>query len=148
MAKDLSKRPTVAEIHLDAIALNIDRIAERVRPARVMAVVKADAYGHGAARVARTATEHGASYLGVAIPEEGVELRKEGIKDPILVFSSPAVTDLDLYFQYDLTCTVCDASQIKPITEAARYHDRELVCHVNVDTGMGRLGLSRPRINP
>ena len=66
--KNFSKRVTIAEIHLGAIAANIEKIKKRVDPARVMAVVKADGYGHGAVEVAKTALKRGASYLGVALP--------------------------------------------------------------------------------
>ncbi|RIK53239.1 hypothetical protein DCC62_32445, partial [candidate division KSB1 bacterium] len=79
------RRPTVAAVDLAAIAGNVRRICDRVFPAEVMAVVKADGYGHGAAPVARAALLAGATQLGVALLEEGVALRREGLRAPILV---------------------------------------------------------------
>jgi alanine racemase len=78
---------TVAEIDLDAIRANYSAVAARVKPARVMAVVKANAYGHGAVPVARALLQEGAACLGVALIDEGIELRQHGITAPILVFA-------------------------------------------------------------
>ena len=79
-------RPTFAEVNLSAIAGNLQEINSRVTPAKVMAVVKADAYGHGLKAVAETAAASGAHYFGVALAEEGVTLRRQGTTLPILVF--------------------------------------------------------------
>ena len=77
---------------------NIKNIKKFVHPARVMAVVKADGYGHGALQAARTALENGASYLGVALIEEGIELREQGIREPILVFGGAFDEQLKEFF--------------------------------------------------
>ena len=81
----ISGRPTWAEIHLDNLAANFEQIRNRVSPAaRIMAIVKADAYGHGALECSRRLAKSGADWFGVAIPEEGIPLRAAGITQPIL----------------------------------------------------------------
>src|ERR1043166_4620423 len=83
--KLLAHRPTWAEIDLDNLAANFRQVKQRVSPAaRVMAVVKANAYGHGAVECARRLAREGADWFGVALPEEGIELRASGIQQPIL----------------------------------------------------------------
>ena len=99
-------RPTIAQVDLSAIAYNIQSIKKQVHPAQVMAVVKAEAYGHGAVYVAQTAIQNGATYLGVAIVEEAIELRKNDIQTPILVFGGELENQLELFFKYNLEITV------------------------------------------
>ena len=82
-------RPVWAEVDLDAIRNNARVLGDHARAEHLMAVVKADGYGHGAVPVARAALEGGASWLGVALVEEGVELREAGITAPVLVLSEP-----------------------------------------------------------
>src|SRR5215210_732147 len=80
-----AQRPTWAEIDLDALAFNFQTVRERVGPdIKVMAVVKSDAYGHGAVECARRLAAEGADWFAVALPEEGIELRQAGIKEPVL----------------------------------------------------------------
>src|SRR5262245_20472049 len=85
-------RPAWVEVDLDAIRANVAALAEAADPARVLAVVKAGAYGHGAVPVARAALDAGATALGVALVEEGVELREAGVRAPILLFSEPSAS--------------------------------------------------------
>jgi len=138
-------RPTYAEIDLTAIAANVALACRLARPkAQVMAVVKADAYGHGAVEVARVALAAGASWLGVAIPEEAVPLRAAGIASRILVLGPIAPDQADLVADHGLDQCVCDQTQAEALDRAARARGRILALHLKVDTGMGRVGL-RPR---
>ncbi|MBN1658669.1 MAG: alanine racemase [Anaerolineae bacterium] len=135
-------RPTWVEVDLDAVANNTRRIVERVGPdVRLLVVLKADAYGHGATRVARTVLNNGASYLGVASINEAAALRAAGITAPILVLGyTPAWQGRELAL-HDLTATVFDLDVAAALGRAARELDRRVRVHVKVDTGMGRLGL-------
>jgi alanine racemase len=135
-------RPTWLEVDLEAIAHNVRRIVGLVGPGvRVLAVLKADAYGHGAARVARTALNNGASYLGVASINEGAALRRVDITAPILVLGyTPAWQARDLVL-HDLSATVFNLDVARVLSRAARELNREVRVHVKVDSGMGRLGL-------
>lgn len=134
-------RPTFAEIDLAAIAQNIRAIKQRVHPAQVMAVVKADAYGHGAAQVARTALANGATYLGVALVEEGIELRQQGFTEPILVFGGAFAEQLHYFFKHDLELTVYTREIAQALSPLARKYQKPIAVHVKVDTGMGRVGV-------
>jgi alanine racemase len=135
-----------AEIDLDAIATNI-RILRSLTAegTRFMAVVKADAYGHGAVAVARQALAAGADWLAVARVHEGVALRRAGIQAPILVFGyTPPASATDL-LAHDLAATVYDFDTAQAYSRVAVTTDRNLRLHLKVDTGMGRLGM-RPEL--
>ncbi len=135
-------RPTWVEVDLEAIAHNVRRVVEMVGPqVAVLAVLKADGYGHGAVRVARTALNNGARYLGVASINEGAALRQAGIPAPILVLGfTPAWQARELVLN-DLSATVFNLDVARALSRAARELDRRVRVHVKVDTGMGRLGL-------
>lgn len=138
-------RPTFAEIDLAAIAANVGLACRLAGPAvQVMAVVKADAYGHGAVPVAATALEAGATWLGVAIPEEAIPLRLAGMTCRVLVLGPISPEQADPVAAYGLDQCVCDLAQAEALDRAARAHGRKLSLHLKVDTGMGRVGL-RPR---
>jgi alanine racemase len=135
-------RSTRAEVDLSAIAQNVALACRLAGPGtRVMAVVKADAYGHGAVPVARAALDAGAAWLGVAIPEEAVPLRAAGITSPILVLGPIAPEQADLVAAHDLDQCVSDPAQAETLDRAARAQGRVLALHLKVDTGMGRVGL-------
>lgn len=134
-------RPTVAEIDLDAIVFNLRGIRKKVAPAGIMAVVKADAYGHGAVPVARTALSHGACCLGVALVEEAIELRQANIDAPILVFGGMMPKDAPLFVEYQLQATVYDTKTLIALEQAAKQKNRVMDVHVKIDTGMGRVGV-------
>jgi alanine racemase len=136
-----SQRPTVAEINVSAIATNVRRICERVHPAEVMAVVKADAYGHGAIPVALTALSAGASQLGVALLEEGIELRRAQIAAPILVFGGFFESQIDSFIANNLQFTLYDLRLAEIVSRRAQALGRNARAHVKIDTGMGRVGL-------
>ena len=135
-------RPTRAEIDLSAIAANV-AVARRLAgpQTQVMAVVKADAYGHGAVPVARTVLDAGATWLGVATPEEAVPLRATGATARILVLGPIRPEQADLVAAHDLDQCVSDPGQVEALDRAARTHGRVLALHLKVDTGMGRVGL-------
>lgn len=137
-----NSRPTIAEINLAAIAENVRRIAARVHPARVMAVVKADAYGHGAVAVAQKVLQCGATHLGVALAEEGIELRRAKIEAPILVFGGLFENQIDDFLEHDLQMTLYDLQLAEKISHRAVALGRRAEVHVKVDTGMGRVGLA------
>jgi alanine racemase len=136
-------RPTWAEIDLGAIAHNIRVIKEHVGPkTKVMAVVKADGYGHGAVPVAKASLAAGAEYLAVATADEAVELREAGIRAPILVLgtSFPGCGE-DKLVELDITQTVCTLALAEAIERAAAARGKRALVHVKVETGMGRIGV-------
>ena len=135
-------RPTWLEVDLEAIAHNVRRVSEIIGPAvKVLAVLKADGYGHGAVRVARTALNNGACCLGVASINEGLVLRKAGVSAPILVLGfTPAWQAHELVLN-GLTATVFDLDVARALSRAAGQLDSQVRVHIKVDTGMGRLGL-------
>lgn len=139
-------RPTVVEVDLDAIRHNV-RLLKPER-AELLAVVKADAYGHGDAAVARAALEAGASRIGVALVEEGVGLRERGIEAPILVLSEFAHGSEKEALAAGLTPTVYTDDGLAGLIEAANALDRRVGVHLKVDTGMHRVGLWPPEATP
>ncbi|HSB72010.1 MAG TPA: alanine racemase [Candidatus Methylomirabilis sp.] len=136
-------RPTRAEVDLAAVASNVTLACRTAGPGtEVMAVVKADAYGHGAVPVARVAIRTGVTWLGVAIPEEALPLRAAGIRAPILVLGPIAPEQADLVAASALDQCVSDPGQAEALDRAARAHGRVLSVHLKVDTGMGRVGVA------
>jgi len=141
----ISGRPTVAQIDLDALAFNFRQLRKRVpRGVKVLAVVKADAYGHGAVPISRKLEKLGTEHLGVAIAEEGVELRKGGVKAPILVLGGIYGGDIEKIFRFNLTPVVFQNEALKTLSRAAQRGKRKVRVHLKVDTGMGRLGVPLP----
>lgn len=131
-----------AEVDLAAVAHNIGLVRAAVAPAGVLAVVKADGYGHGAIPVAAAALDAGAAGLGVAITDEGVALRDAGITAPILVLSEPRPPEMGECVAFDLEPTVYSRGGVRAAAAAARVHgsQRRLRVHLKVDTGMHRVG--------
>jgi Alr-MurF fusion protein len=142
-------RPTWVEVDLEAIAHNVQRIVGMVGPkVIVLAVLKADGYGHGAIRVARTALNNGARYLGVASINEGTALRRAGITAPILVLGyTPAWQARELVLN-GLSATVFSLDVARALSRAAVDLNSRVPTHVKVDTGMGRLGLLPDEVLP
>ena len=137
-----SGRPTWAEIDLDALAANFRVIRGHVGPGvNVMAAVKANAYGHGAVECARRLESEGVDWFGIALPEEGVELRSAGITKPILCLGGFWGGQEALCLQEDLTPVVYRPDMIESLDRAARDHGVVADVHLKVDTGMGRLGV-------
>ncbi len=139
-------RPTVARIDLAALRSNYLAISEhlaRGRPAgapRVIAVVKANAYGHGAGDVARTLEDAGADLLACADIEEGAVLRAAGVRADILVFGALSVSDLDGLFDCRLTPTISTPFAARAVAAAAARYRQRVQYHLKIDTGMNRLG--------
>ena len=131
-----------AEIDLSAYAHNIRELRRVALPAaRLMAVVKANGYGHGAIEVARTALQNGADFLGVARIHEAVELRKAGLEAPILIFGYSSPDSAPTLIDFELTQTVYSKTTAKALSEQAARQGKKIKIHIKVDTGMGRLGL-------
>ena len=120
MVPDFRGRPTRAEIRLGALRRNFDRARKLAGPGvKVMAVVKADAYGHGMLRVASELIAQGADYLGVAIIEEAVALREAGFAAPILVFGSPPDDQIPLFARHGIDMAVVSASKARSAAAVA-----------------------------
>jgi len=115
-------------------------------PRRVMAVVKADAYGHGAVTIAKTLAEAGADWFGVATVEEALELRAAGVRKPILLLGGLYMSDPADLIEYGLTPTVSSTARLDTYAECARRLGKPIEFHLKVDTGMGRLGLPPDRL--
>ncbi len=137
---DLPRRPTWLEVRLDVLRANLEAIRQKVRPARVMAVVKANAYGHGVEGVALFIAPH-ADYFGVALLEEGVRLRQIGIQKPILVMGGVLPEQIPFFLRYDLTLTVGSLHILEAAEAAAAAEGKTLKVHLKIDTGMERLGV-------
>lgn len=140
-------RPTIARVDLAAIRSNLRAISAFARSGpdsdsgpRVIAVVKANAYGHGAGQVGLAAEEAGAAMLACADIEEGIALRDAGVRAPILVFGALSISDLDGVFTHGLTPTISTPSAARALDAAAARHRRPLHCHLKIDTGMNRFG--------
>ena len=130
------------EINLEAIRRNLQRFRRHIGPdVLIMAVVKADAYGHGAVEVARTALSSGAKLLAVSNVDEGIVLRRAGIIAPILVLSQPPESTIRLILHYQLTVAVQSREFALALGEAAALMGRVAPYHLKVDTGMNRVGV-------
>ena len=137
----MMNRPTVARVDLQAIRSNLQAITTFLGgQSRIIAVVKANAYGHGAAQVALALEEAGAAMLACADIEEGVVLREAGVQGPILVFGAMSVSDLNGLFTHKLTPTISTPGAARALQAAAARHGVGLRCHLKIDTGMNRLG--------
>jgi alanine racemase len=137
-----SGRPTVGEVDLRALEFNYRQIQKRIpEGVKLLAVVKADAYGHGAIPVSLKLEKLGVEYLGVAISEEGVELRKGGVKAPILVLGGIFGGEVDQIFRFRLTPVIFRRDSLKLLSREAERRRRKVKVHLKVDTGMGRLGV-------
>ena len=146
-------RPTFAQIDLAALKENYHALraflATEVngRPPELIAVVKANAYGHGLVPVARALEECGATMLACADIEEGVKLRESGIQLSILVFGALSISDLKGVFEFDLTPTVSSPSAARALQEAAASRGVQLGCHLKIDTGMNRFGFRHDNLH-
>jgi alanine racemase len=135
-------RPTWLDVDLEAIAQNTRLLALRAGQARLMAVLKADAYGHGALRVARTVLANGAAALAVATLGEARDLRQGGVGAPILVLGYTPPWHAHEALALDVACTLFDAVAARAFSLAAESLGRRMPVHLKVDTGMARLGLA------
>lgn len=145
---NVPRRPTWAEIDLQQLAVNFQHIKRRVgSTARVMAVVKANAYGHGAVQCARRLAAEGADWFGVALPEEAIELRNAGITQPVLCLAGFFPGQAAACVQNKLTTVVYRRDMFDALNQAAADAGTIADVHVKVDTGMGRLGVRADQID-
>ncbi|MFQ5602479.1 MAG: alanine racemase [bacterium] len=137
----MSIRPTIAEVDLRAISNNIKAIRRKVTPAQVMAVVKANAYGHGLKEVAKIAMANEVNYLGVALLEEGVQLRTLSKQFPVLVFGGFFESQIEAALRNNLELTLYDGHRARLLSQKAGQLAKTARVHIKIDTGMGRIGV-------
>jgi len=148
-AAGIDVRPTFAQIDTDALRHNLRTVQSHVGNAKVLAVVKADAYGHGAARASEVFVEAGAWGLAVSLVEEGVQLREAGVHAPVVVLGGVAPASADVLVHRQLTPVVWEVAQLERLSEAVRrIGARQARVHLKIDTGMTRLGLLPRDLGP
>ena len=133
-------RPTYLEVNLAQLKQNLQNIRAKVVPAKVLVVLKANAYGHGVDGVAPFIAPF-ADYIGVAIAEEGIHLRKLGIQTPILVMGGTLLEQLPDFFEYDLTLAASSLDLLTAAEQLAHSTRKRLKTHLKIDTGMERIGV-------
>jgi alanine racemase len=140
-------RPTYLEINLTRLKENLENIRAWVAPARVMVVLKANAYGHGVDGVAPFIAPF-ADYLGVATVEEGIHLRQLGITRPILVLGGTLPQQIPAFLEFDLTLTASSPDLLRAAEQLAESTRRRLKVHLKIDTGMERIGVHEYEAGP
>jgi alanine racemase len=133
-------RATWVEVNLTSLSQNLQAIRSHVAPAKVMIIVKANAYGHGLAEVAKHLSSS-ADYIGVAVLEEGILLRELCVTAPILVLGGIWGDQLPHYLQHDLTLTASSVERLEQIDEVAKQMGVKAKVHIKIDTGMERIGV-------
>src|SRR6266568_3294708 len=139
-------RPTWVEVSLPKLGRNARRVRELAGKKKVMAVVKADAYGHGAVPVAKALAASGVDWFGVATAEEALELRRAGIEQPILLLGGLYMSDPADLVEHRLTPSVSSTARLDTYAACARRFAKPIEFHLKIDTGMGRLGLPPDRL--
>lgn len=139
-------RPTWVEISLSKLRRNCARVRSLAGSRRLMAVIKADAYGHGAIPVAKCLAECGVDWFGVATVEEAMELRAAGIAEPVLLLGGLYMSEPVHLIEYRLTPSVSSTARLDTYAQCARRMGKPIEFHLKVDTGMGRLGLPLDRL--
>jgi len=134
-------RPTLVEINLTRLAGNLELIRQKVFPAKIMAILKANAYGHGLIEVARHMVACGVDYLGVAVLEEGILLREQGIIAPILVLGGILGNQVPLFLKHDLALTASSVEKLEQVEANAAHLNLPARVHLKIDTGMERIGV-------
>lgn len=134
-------RPTLVEVNLGRLRENFCAIRDKVSPAKFMAVLKANAYGHGLVEVARWMEQLGADYLGVAVVEEGILLREQGITAPILVLGGILGNQVPHFLKHDLTITASSIEKLYQVDEVAEQMGTKAKVHLKIDSGMERIGV-------
>src|SRR6187399_2067062 len=147
MTELVSQRPTWAEINLDHLAANFHAAKKFIGNTKYMAVVKADAYGHCAVECAKRLEKEGVDWFGVALPEEGVELRKAGIRKLILCLGGFWDGQETLALSYGLTPVVFQIEKAAILNAAAVRRGTDISIHVKIDTGMGRIGVRHDHVS-
>ena len=141
IASDASLRPTHTEISLGRLSDNLAAIRAHVGQAKVMPILKANAYGHGLVEIARHMVTLGADYLGVAVLEEGILLRRSGIDIPILVLGGILGNQVPQFIEHNLTLTASSTEKLSQIDQVAAQMERQATVHLKIDTGMERIGV-------
>lgn len=136
----MKSRGTFAEINLNKYRNNLLFFMQLVAPSKIMAVIKSDAYGHGAIELAKIAISTGIDFLAVAFLEEGIELRKNGINVPVLILNYFDPSFIPDAVKYNLTATIYSIDQLKQINSFVD-EPKKLSLHLNINTGMNRLGV-------
>jgi alanine racemase len=139
-------RPTWVEISLPKLRRNFQRVRELAGARKTMAVIKADAYGHGAVPVSRCLAACNVDWFGVATVEEALELRAAGIEQPILLLGGLYMSDPAHLIEYRLTPSISSTMRLDTYAECARRYGKPIEFHLKVDSGLGRLGLPRDRV--
>jgi alanine racemase len=134
-------RPTLVEVNLSRLTENLRLIHQQVAPAKIMTILKANAYGHGMVEVARHVIAHGADYLGVAVLEEGILLREQGVSAPILVLGGIMGNQVPLFLKHDLALTASSVEKLEQVETAAAQLGLPARVHLKIDTGMERIGV-------
>ena len=135
-------RATFAEINLESFRHNLRSIKSFVGPAvRTMAIIKADAYGHGAIQCARAAIKEKIDYIGVGIIQEGIELRESGVTSPILILGGIYPNEIEYLIKYNLSTSLSDSVMANAISKQATNTNKNVSVHIKIDTGMGRMGV-------
>jgi alanine racemase len=134
-------RPTHLEVDLAVLAENYRTIAAHVAPARVMPILKANAYGHGLVAVAQKLERIGVPYLGVAYLEEGLRLRESGVRTPVLVLGGIIGSQIPRFIERDLTLTASSIDKLNAIEACAEQLGKTARVHLKIDTGMERIGV-------
>jgi len=135
-------RATFAEINLDSFRHNLHSIKSLMGPGvGTMAIIKADAYGHGAIQCARVATKEQVNYIGVGIIQEGIELRESGITSPILILGGVYPNEIEELIKYNLSTSLSNSVIASDISKKAEQANKSVGVHIKIDTGMGRLGI-------
>jgi alanine racemase len=141
-------RPTWAEINLKALSHNFLRTTEIVgEKVRVLAVVKADAYGHGAVKITKTLLERGCDLFGVATVDEALELRESDINLPIVILGGINEEEIDTVIKYNLTPVVYSLDLLKKLDTYASKQNTKIRYHLKIDTGMNRLGIAPDKLD-
>lgn len=141
IAESPATRPTHAEVNLSRLTENFRAIQQQVYPAKVMVILKANAYGHGLIPVAQHLQSLGVAYMGVAVLEEGILLRNAGITTPILILGGILGNQIPLFLRYQLTLTASSVEKLYQIDQTAQELGVPAQVHLKIDTGMGRIGV-------
>ena len=134
-------RPTRVEVNLRSLKENYLSVKNHLGPVKIMPILKANAYGHGLVKIAQFYQELGVDYLGVAVVEEGILLRKFGVETPILVLGGIWENQIPLFVKNDLTITASSIDKLRQIEETAGQLKKKAKVHLKIDTGMERLGV-------
>ncbi|MBM3328972.1 MAG: alanine racemase [Calditrichaeota bacterium] len=133
-------RPTYALIDCEALRQNLDLVRQLANGRKIMAIVKADAYGHGMVGISRELISERVDFLGVAMLDEGLRLRRQGITHPILVLGGMLEGQFEAAVKNNLDLTISSREQVEPLVRVLDSHDMQAHIHIKIDTGMGRLG--------